>query len=465
MGRCLQGGGIMIENERIHFLNENPINKSGKYVVYWMQSSQRIEYNHALEYAINKANELDKNLVVYFGITENYPEANERHYYFMLEGLKEIKEKLYQKNIRFIVLKGSPEIEILNLKDTALIVSDAGYLRHEKLWRNYVAERCNCQFINVETNVIVPIETASNKEEYSAATLRRKLSKLVSQFFILPEALNYKGNFESKLNFCNEILVEDTENVIEKLNIDKNVKKVTQFVGGTSQAKKILEYFLENKLKVYDIRRNEPSGEICSDMSPYLHFGQISPIYIYNRVIEFFEDDINYENAKKAYLEELFVRRELAMNFVNYNEFYDSYEGLPNWAKATLEAHTSDQREYIYELEELEKANTHDKYWNAAQNELILTGKMQGYMRMYWGKKVIEWTENPKTAYEILIYLNNKYELDGRDANAYTGVAWCFGKHDRPWGSRAIFGNVRYMAESGLKRKFDMEEYVNKYSL
>lgn len=455
----------MIENERIHFLNENPINQAGKYVIYWMQSSQRIEYNHAFEYALDKANQLNKNLVVYFGITEQYPEANERHYYFMLEGLKEIKAKLYEKNIRFLMLKGSPEVEILNLNEAVLIVSDAGYLRHEKLWRKYVSEQCNCQFVNVETNVIVPVKYASNKEEYSAATLRRKLSKLIDEFLILPQSLDYRGGFESELNFYNEILVEDTENVIKKLNIDKNVKKITQFVGGTSQAKKLIEYFLENKLEVYDIMRNEPSGGICSEMSPYLHFGQISPVYIYKKVLEFCEKDSKYDNSKKSYLEELFVRRELAMNFVNYNEHYDSYEGIPNWAKVTLEAHVLDNREYVYELEQLEKASTHDMYWNAAQNELILTGKMQGYMRMYWGKKVIEWTENPRKAYEILIYLNNKYELDGRDANGYAGVAWCFGKHDRPWGSRNIFGNVRYMANSGLKRKFDMEKYIDKYRL
>lgn len=456
----------MVEKERIHLLNEKRVNIDGEYVIYWMQSSQRVEYNHALEYAIYKANELNKNLVVYLGITENYPEANERHYYFMLEGLNEVSASLYGKKIRFIILKGSPEKEVLKFKEhAALVVVDAGYLRHEKIWRNYVAENLNCQFVKVETNVIMPVEYVSKKEEYSAATIRRKLNKLSDEFFSLPESENYKGDFESELKFSNEIDITDIENVIQVLKIDKNVKKISNIVGGTSEAKKLLENFLENKLELYDLKRNEPSGRVCSDMSPYLHFGQISPVYIYNKVLSFCEGDSTYENSKKAYIEELFVRRELAMNFVNYNESYDSYEGLPNWAKLTLESHANDEREYIYNLEQLENAKTHDKYWNAAQKELISMGKMQGYMRMYWGKKVIQWSRDPKEAYKILLYLNNKYELDGRDANGYAGVAWCFGKHDRPWGGRNIFGNVRYMADSGLKRKFDMDSYVNKYTL
>lgn len=456
----------MIENERISELNNKSIKFSGRNIIYWMQSSQRVEHNHALEYAVKLSNDLKRNLIVYFGITENYPEANERHYYFMLEGLKYVKEELRNRKIRMVILKGSPEVEVLKFdKVASVVVVDAGYLRHEKIWREYVSKQISCKFVKVETNVIVPVETASEKEEYSAATIRKKLWKKVDEFSKMPDIIKYLGGYESNLKDINEIQLDDLDNVIKMLKIDKNVKKVSKFIGGTDKSKFLLDEFLEKKFINYSNGRNEPMGECCSNMSPYLHFGQISPIYIYNRVIEFCEVNINYGESEKAYIEELFVRRELAMNFVNYNENYDSYEGLPNWVKNTLESRLQDERQYIYDIDKLESGNTHDIYWNCAQKELILTGKMQGYMRMYWGKKVIEWTKNPREAYEILIYLNNKYELDGRDPNGYTGVAWCFGKHDRPWGKREIFGNVRYMAESGLKRKFDMKSYVDIYNI
>jgi deoxyribodipyrimidine photo-lyase len=193
-------------------------------------------------------------------------------------------------------------------------------------------------------------------------------------------------------------------------------------------------------------------------MSPYLHFGQISPLFIALKVKE------TRSPGVEAFLEELIVRRELSMNFVFYNEKYDSFEGLPEWAKKALKTHQRDKRQYLYSLEEFENAKTHDPYWNAAQREMVVKGKMHGYMRMYWGKKILEWAKTPEEAFRTALYLNNKYELDGRDPNGFTGVAWCFGKHDRPWGERPIFGNVRYMNDKGLKRKFDADEYVKMIS-
>ena len=191
-------------------------------------------------------------------------------------------------------------------------------------------------------------------------------------------------------------------------------------------------------------------------MSPYLHFGQISPLYIALKVLE------TESLGKDSYIEQLIVRRELAYNFVYYNRNYDTIKCLPPWATATLNVHKRDKREYIYTLEEFENAETHDPYWNAAQKEMVITGKMHGYMRMYWGKKILEWSKNPKAGFDIALYLNNKYELDGRDPNGFAGVAWCFGKHDRAWTERKVFGKIRYMNSNGLKRKFDAEAYVEK---
>ncbi len=194
-------------------------------------------------------------------------------------------------------------------------------------------------------------------------------------------------------------------------------------------------------------------------MSPYLHFGQISPLYVAIQISQ------HRSPGKEAFLEELIVRRELSMNFVHYNQNYDSFTGIPDWAKHTLDEHRQDPRKYMYSLEQLEQAQTHDPYWNAAQREMVITGKMHGYMRMYWGKKILEWTTKPEEAFSIALYLNNKYELDGRDPNSFTGVAWCLGKHDRPWGRRPIFGNIRYMSAEGLKRKFNANKYAQKYNL
>jgi len=252
--------------------------------------------------------------------------------------------------------------------------------------------------------------------------------------------------------------LSDVAKVVSDLKIDHSIKPVPYFHGGMSEAKKQLEEFISKKLYRYDDLRNDPNENYVSNLSPYLHFGQISPLYVALQVSR------NSGKAVDAFLEELIIRRELSMNFVYHNPHYDDYQGLPDWAKQTLSEQRGNTRDYTYSRAELEQARTHDVYWNAAQREMVITGKMHGYMRMYWGKKILEWTAKPEEAYGTALYLNNKYELDGRDPNGYTGVAWCFGKHDRPWARRPIFGNVRYMSANGLKRKFDAEKYAKKYA-
>jgi deoxyribodipyrimidine photo-lyase len=228
--------------------------------------------------------------------------------------------------------------------------------------------------------------------------------------------------------------------------------------GGYSTAKHKLENFITYKLAHYDVDRNKPSLDATSGLSPYLHFGQMSPVYIAKQILL---ADYSYD-VKAVFLEELVVRRELSMNFCWYNPNYDSFAGLPDWAKNTLIDHAGDHRDVTYSYEQLENADTHDIYWNAAQQEMLVSGTMHNYMRMYWGKKILEWVPDPINAFEFALYLNNKYELDGRDPNSYAGIAWCFGKHDRPWATRAIFGTVRSMTASGLERKFDMKAYLMK---
>ena len=446
----------MIQKERVETLNNKEMKKR-RYVLYWMQASQRAEYNHALEYAILKANEIYQPVLVFFGITENFPEANERHYHFMLEGLREVKASLEKRGIKMIIQHRSPELGVMKLaKGASLVVVDRGYLKIQKQWRDYAASRLNCPLIQVESDVIVPVEEASPKEEYAAATIRSKINKKLRPFLILLKE-NDPGAEPPSLDM-DSFDIDDIGNTISKLRIDRSVKKVRLLHGGTEEAKKHLEVFLEEKLDHYPELRNDPTLDYLSNMSPYLHFGQISPLYIALKALE------TKSPGAEAFLEELIVRRELSMNFVYYNENYDSFEGIPQWAKKTLSAHQRDKRPYVYNLQELERGETHDPYWNAAQQEMVLKGKMHGYMRMYWWKKILEWSTTPEESFQNALYLNNRYELDGRDPNGFTGVAWCFGKHDRPWGERSIFGNVRYMNDKGLKRKFDAEGYAKQIS-
>ena len=445
----------MIEESRIRPLNRRHIAK-GEYVLYWMQASQRVEYNHALEFAIKQANELKLPLIVFFGLTDAFPGANERHYHFMLEGLRTVFRDLRDRGIGMIVERVSPEIGAVEFADKAsLIVCDCGYLKVQCQWRQYAAEHIACPLLQVESDVVVPVEVASNKEEYSAATLRRKILPLLFKYLV-PLQEETPRIDSSKLEH-RSYDISDISGALSDLNIDRAVKPVGGFHGATDEAKKRLAEFISHKLDRYEELRNDPNEDGLSNLSPYLHFGQISPLFIALQVSR------HHSPGSHAFLEELIVRRELSMNFIHYNQHYDSFDGLADWAKSTLIEHKKNPRGYLYPLEELEQAKTHDPYWNAAQIEMVATGKMHGYMRMYWGKKILEWTASPEKAFSTALYLNNKYELDGRDPNGFTGVAWCFGKHDRPWGRRPIFGNVRYMSADGLKRKFDADKYARRY--
>ncbi len=444
----------MIHPARITVLNNAPA-ATGNCVVYWMQQSQRVEYNHALACAIELANERRIPLLVFFALTDNFPGANLRHYHFMLGGLAETSRALEKRGIRMVVRKTDPAAGITDFAvNAAIVVTDCGYLRIQKEWRRRAAQLLHCPLIQVESDVIVPVTEASPGEEYAAATIRSKLHRHLNEFFtdfktphIKKDSATYKND---GIDLC------DTEKLCRSLAIDMSVAPVHWMQPGEAAAGKMLDAFIATRLDHFRDLRNDPSRNCLSNMSPYLHFGQISPQKIAHRVVE------SLSPSTEAFLEELFVRRELAMNFVHYNQGYDSYGALPSWCRKTLDEHRADRREYLYTKKQLEQATTHDPCWNAAQNEMVITGKMHGYMRMYWGKKILEWSSTPEKAHSIALELNNKYNLDGRDPGGFTGVAWCFGKHDRAWGERPVFGKIRYMNEKGLRRKFDIDEYIRR---
>ena len=446
-----------IEKQRVHNLNDVDFS-TGNYVLYWMQTSQRVQYNHALACASSLANKLNLPLLVFFGLWDNQHQITYRHVQFILEGLAEASAELRKKNIKMVVWLIDPVAGVISLSENAAaVVTDFGYLKFSEEQLFKAALEIRTKFIAVESNVIVPVRTASSKEEYSAGTFRPKMMKQFNLYLNkLPDVRVNLSSLDFKIK---GIDLNSVKSIIDEMNIDKSVLPVSRIKGGTSNAVRALNSFIKNKLDDYPEKRNHPSLDFSSHMSPYLHFGQISPVFIARKILD------TESPGRDVYIEELIIRRELSFNFVYYNKNFDNINSLPNWALETLLKHESDKRTTLYSRNEFERAHTHDIYWNAAQNELIATGVMHNYMRMYWGKKIIEWTDGPDTAFEYMVYLNNKYALDGNDPNSYAGIAWCLGKHDRAWVERAVFGKIRYMNDKGLERKFDMTLYLKKYGV
>lgn len=471
----------MAQEERVKFLTHHSVPQD-RPVVYWMQTGVRTRSNHALEYAIHLANHRDQMVYVVFCLTPGYPGANERHYRFLIEGLNDVCTGLEQRRIPFFVYVGDMEEFVRTVSTVAsTLVVDRGYLRHHRRWRSLLAEHADCPIVQVESNVIVPVETASPKEEYSAATIRKKIHGHLDRFLVQPQPVPFTPHDTNEtapfptLDRSFDLLTRDSIGevlegripITDLFAVDRSVPPSPTYTGGEKSAYRHLATFVDTRLLGYAEGRNVPGEEWASNLSPYLHFGHISPIDIAIAAIErgtngsseIGQDDVD------AFLEELIVRRELAINFTEYNSDYDTFASLPDWAKKTLGEHGGDPRPATYALEELEQGKTDDPYWNACQNEMVQTGKMHGYMRMYWGKKILEWTDDPAEAYRRAIYLNDRYELDGREPNGYAGVAWIFGKHDRPWVERPVFGKVRYMNANGLRRKFkNIDSYIQRWT-
>ncbi|PKN80790.1 MAG: deoxyribodipyrimidine photolyase [Candidatus Cloacimonetes bacterium HGW-Cloacimonetes-1] len=478
-------------NSKLRSALAHEMHRQNKYVLYWMQQAQRVHYNLALQTAMNEANALKLPLLVAFVVMPNIPEANQRHFRFMAEGVVETMNELRKWGIGMLVMQGDPAELIPKVCMNAVSVfTDLGYLRWQGEIRNQVAanlHKANLDLNVIETEAVVPVEIASGKEEYSAATLRRKICNHILDFehnFALAtihQAIDWQDmkstvstSYTLATNADPISLGHLWQCIVDTINHDTSVSCVNSFAGGYTEALTRLNHFILNSLQDYSAERSDPGKGIQSNLSPYLHFGQISPHQTIEGICSAWNCSWQYlplliQSRKNLagmdrniadFLEELIIRRELSFNFCHYNPDYDSYLSVPLWARQSLATHIFDRRKYHYCLDNLEQGNTHDIYWNRAQAEMLEHGKMHNYMRMYWGKKIIEWSDNPEEAYYTMLYLNNKYELDGRDANAYAGVAWCFGKHDRAWQERPILGKVRYMNARGLERKFQMEEYL-----
>ena len=446
---------------RIRKLNNCPQEKGP--VLYWMDRDRRANHNWALIAAQKTAIQYEDSLYCVYVIPDEFLNANTRTYTFMLEGLVETQQILKSHNIYLQIILGDPVEQITKFiaqKNIKTLFTDFTPLKLPRSWRKLITNQIKIPFYEVDTRNIIPCWVTSDKEEFAARTIRPKIHRLLDKYIDeFPSLTNHIYN--SNINQSDYLPVNIKE-ILSNLNL-KNVPPSLLYKGGETEAEKILNKFLNN-IKGYASLRNDPNYDVLSNLSPYLHYGQISSQYIALQCINFKHQNKLLIDDIDNFLEEMIVRRELADNYCYYNENYDNFQGFKDWAKKTLNEHRHDKRDYIYTLEDFETCQTHDPLWNACQSQLNIEGKMHGYMRMYWCKKILEWTNSPEEAQSIAIYLNDTYELDGRDPNGYVGIAWSIGGiHDRAWNERDIFGKIRFMNFNGAKRKFDVNAYIQKY--
>lgn len=427
--------------------------------IYWMSRDQRASDNWALLHAQALALAGGNPLLAVFCLAKTYPGANRRHYDFMLRGLAETEKALQAKNIPLILLRGHPPVELAafaRAQQAAFVTADFDPLRHKRTWLAQAAERLAIPFFEVDAHNIVPCRAASDKREFAARTIRPKIHRLLPEFLEpFPELVPHPFTPED----CPRADWEAARRFPAAADAPGPVDRIAP---GPSAALATLGDFIKNRLPGYATARNDPTLDGQSNLSPYLHFGQLSP---QRAALEVLQAKTGESADKEAFLEELVVRRELSENFCLYEQDYDRIGGGPAWGLAELDAHRGDRRPFVYDMTTFEAAATHSALWNAAQTEMVKTGKMHGYMRMYWAKKILEWSESPEAAFAIALALNDKYELDGRDPNGFTGIHWSLtGLHDRPWKSRPVYGKIRYMNERGCRRKFDVETYIRRWS-
>ena len=450
----------LTENARVTVRREGDPDPDGRCVVYWMQRSQRGRDNHAVDVAVNAANALGLPLVVYFAAISNFPHANLRHYSFLNQGLADIEEDLAARGIAFVMRRAPNESHEKLFTDVraALVIGDENPMREPERWRKHLASQLRIPFWTVDADVVVPSKLME-RAQYGAYTIRPRIQRLLPEFLRPYENLKADREWKKPKSFHADDVRDDITRGWQDL--DRSVLPVEAWQGGTHAGQKRLRHFVEKVLADYEKTRNRPELDGTSCLSPYLHFGHVGPMTIALAVEAAVKKNAKLRAARDAFFNELIVWRELAVNFVRYSSNYDSPDCAEPWAKQTLAEHARDEREYLYSLTELEAAKTHDDLWNAAQMQMLRDGWMHNVMRMYWAKKILEWTPDVKTAMRFAVHLNDKYFLDGRDPNGYAGIAWAMvGKFDRAWGERAIFGKIRYMSGASTGRKFDSKRYM-----
>ncbi len=450
----------LTQNARVSVRRAGLPDPLGKCVVYWMQRAQRGIDNHAVNLGVECANLLGLPLVVYFAGISNFPHANLRHYVFLNQGLPDIEIDLAARNISFVFRRAPHESHERLFADVgaAMVLGDENPMRAPESWRKHLAKVLRVPFWTVDTDVVIPSKLIE-KAQYGAYTIRPRLYRLLPEYLVPYENPRAEHAWERPTNFHADSVHEDMTR--DWKDFDRSVEPVAAWQGGTHAALKRLYHFTTKILPGYDNQRNHPEVDGTSALSPYLHYGHIGPQTIALAVDAEAKANPSLQPDRDGYFNELIAWRELAVNLVLYNPQYDSPECAEDWAKATIAEHARDERETLYTLEQLEAAETYDQLWNAAQLQMLHHGWMHNYLRMYWAKKIIEWTPDIATAHRYAVYMNDKYFLDGRDPNGYAGVAWSMlGKFDRAWFDRPIFGKLRYMSGASTGRKFDSKSYI-----
>jgi deoxyribodipyrimidine photo-lyase len=448
----------LTSNSRVTVRRSGPPDPNGRCVVYWMQRAQRTLDNPALDVAVEAANVLRQPVVIFFAPVPFYPHANLRHYAFLAEGIPDTAQRARKRGIGY-VLRRYPEHSLVKFCEevkASLVVGDENPMREPDHWRDLATKKLKLPLWTVDADVIVPSKLLE-KEQYAARIIRPRLKKRLQDG--LDISLNAKPKVEWQTPRSLQSLPDDGSLDLTEhwKDLDRSVQPVDSFTGGTGEALKLLKAFVSRKLAHYPDQHGKPEVDGTSRLSPYLHFGHIGP----HTVMRAIEESQATRAAKDDYLDQVITWRELSINFAHFNKLYDSIESAPDWAHRTLAKHAHDKRPQLYSRRQLEHAETYDDLWNAAQQQMLHAGWMHNYMRMYWAKKILEWSPSPAVAYQTTVYLNDKYFLDGRDPNGYAQIAWAIaGKFDRPWFERPIVGTVRYMSGNAARKKFDADKYI-----
>ncbi len=482
-----------INESRVFIGNDRDLNPDGEYVLYWMQSNRRFQYNFALEYAVEQANELNRPLLILEAFSCDYPWATDRSHTFMMQGMKENLDfaKKHQLNYTSFVEEKTGQIDplLMRLSERAsILVSDEYPVFIMRKRNDEYPQKVHIPYVTIDSNGLIPLGI-TDKAPYSAYIFRKIVQKYFLEAYTHPPKQNPLEELQNRDSIdtsamTNELpdsrsALNDIQSFVANLDINHAVNPI-DWKGTRAAALGMLGQFIKNGLLEYDEKRNDPDENKTSKLSPWLHSGKISEYEIVKAVLEHQPeewdlDKITYNNGSTggffngdpnidSFLDELITWREVGFHFAHHRPDYDQFESLPDWALKTLDDHRGDPREWVYSFDELAQSKTHDEIWNAAQTQLRTDGIIHNYLRMLWGKKVIEWTPNPETALQYLIDLNNTYAIDGRDPNSYSGIFWCFGRFDRAWQERPIFGKIRYMNSNSTKRKIKLKQYLRKYS-
>ncbi|HZP05424.1 MAG TPA: deoxyribodipyrimidine photo-lyase [Terracidiphilus sp.] len=453
----------LTKNPRILVRGSGAPRTPARCVVYWMQRAMRVLDNPALDVAIEAGNLLGLPVVIYFGVVPNYPNANLRHYHFLAQGLRDVEADAAELGVEFVVRR-PPDNRLdafLEEVQAALLVGDENPCREPERWRKVLAQRLKFPYWTVDADVVVP-SRVFNRSFALLHHFRSHLKRELPKFLVVPKKIKPLHPWKPHETLAHFNLAHDITTGFSKL--DRSIKPVDTFTGGTHAALRRLGEFIRRDLAAYNTDRNHPEKQGTSRLSPYLHFGNIGPLTIALAVRKAAEAGKIASAISERFLEQLIGWRELAVLFVRHEPNYDNWECAAPWARQSLLEHAADTRPFRYALAQLERGETHDELWNAAQRQMVTTGWMHNFMRIYWAKKILEWAPDPATAFDWAVILNDRYELDGRDPNGYAGIAWAIvGKLDRPWFNRSVFGLVRSMTAASFGKKFDSDAYIRQY--